>query len=367
MPDSFGLSGRGSATLTTAATAGPLLSVHPPLPDGPAQNSSAYKALREKSPVIENDHVSGGRTGRTTIRGGARSSAALPIRLGEQITGVLHVGSRKPGFFDDAKLKLLNSMTKPLGAMINNARLRESAELEKALRARRDTFISIASHELRTPMTALMGLSEILTTRDVDSSTSDKYLRTIYAESKRLTAILDDLLDVSRIESGTLKLNLQQLSLQDLAAQVIQQVKPSLGKHSIALECEEDVPPVLADGSKVHQILWNLIDNAVKYSSDGGAVAVKIAYQPKDARVVVSVADQGVGIAPSDRRKLFGSFHRIRNDETTSIRGTGLGLYIVKSLVDVMDGEVWLRSKRRVGSTFYVSFPIYEMSKEAAA
>ena len=341
--------------LIAVASVGPLLRDHPlalVTRDGPSQ-----RAYLKKEVVIENDHRPGGRTG-WVIRGqGVRSSIALPLISAGTVTGVLDVGSAAPRFFSADRVELLTAIAGALGALIENAQLRESLDVERALRTRVDEFVSITSHELRTPMTTLMGYSELLLRDEPPPEVRREWYELINAESRRLTEILDELLDIARINSGIVKVNLQPLALGPLAAEVVSGQGVGSPVHRVEVEPSEGLPRVLADRDKVRQVLANLVDNAVKYSPEGGHVSVSFKLDKPRGRVVTSVSDEGIGIAPRERKRLFEMFHRVRTAETTTIRGTGVGLHVVKSLVALMGGEIWVRGRRHQGSTFSFALP----------
>ena len=345
-----------SGDLVTVATVGPLVRNHPPAAvtrrDGLTQ-----RAYRHKEVVIENDHQPGKRTGRVIRGRGVRSTVALPLLSGETVTGVLDVGSAAPGFFSTERVDLLTAIAGALGALIENAQLRESLEVERAIRARVDNFVSIASHELRTPMTTLMGYSELLLRDEPPPEVRREWFELINAESKRLTEILDELLDIARINSGIVRVNPQPMALGPLVAEVVSAQGVGSPIHEITVASGKRLPRVLADRDKVRQVLANLVDNAVKYSPAGGRVSVSFRRDALRGRVITSVSDEGIGIAPGDRGRLFEMFQRVRTAETATIRGTGVGLHVVKALVELMGGEIWVRGRRRGGSTFSFTLP----------
>ncbi|MBI4198205.1 MAG: PAS domain-containing protein [Chloroflexi bacterium] len=229
---------------------------------------------------------------------------------------------------------------------------------ERDLERRRDAFVSVASHELRTPLTTIVGFAELLLDRDPPAEKRVPWLQHILAEGNRLTAIIDDTLNISRIQSGRLAANIIPLPLAQAAASAVAVVQPTTQNHTLTLSIPQELPHVLADEEKLMQVLINLLSNAVKYSPKGGEVRVAAFSAPADQEVVLSVADQGIGISQEDQERLFTSFTRIRRPETEGIRGTGLGLYIVNGLVELMRGRIWVQSELNQGSTFFVAFPI---------
>ncbi|MBI4310792.1 MAG: HAMP domain-containing protein [Chloroflexi bacterium] len=242
--------------------------------------------------------------------------------------------------------------------------LRDVSE-ERDLERRRDAFVSVASHEMRTPLTTIVGFAELLRDREPPPDTRVAWLDHMIADGNRLAAIVDDMLNVSRIQSGRITVNLQPLSLTDVAERVVAIIQPTITNHTLLVRIPPMLPLVSADEEKLLQVLINLVSNAVKYSPKGGEVAITAAIEPSQREVIVSVADQGMGISREDQARLFTSFTRIRTPETQGIRGTGLGLYIVKGLVELMQGRIWLESNLGKGSVFSFSLPIASPASES--
>ena len=367
--------------LLAVTQAGPLATAHSLVRAASGRGGASQRAFAKGAVVIERDHRPGGRTGRHIDADGERSWVTLAITGSEGVCGVLKVGSRHPDFFTDADVELLKGITNSLGVLIENARLRgslersiedlenetaervqavASLEVERALRVRVDNFVSIASHELRTPMTTLVGYSELLLTHEPRKAVRRGWFELIHAESTRLTVILDELLDISRINAGTVQMNRQPLTLPPLARQLVQGFELASPGHRFELEEGNDVPDVIGDRDKLLQVLGNLLDNAVKYSPEGGQISVEFRLDEEHGRVITSVRDQGIGIAPRDQARVFEMFERARSDDVVTIRGTGVGLHVVKSFVELMGGAVWVSSRRHHGSTFSFALPIAE-------
>ncbi|MBF8266113.1 MAG: two-component sensor histidine kinase, partial [Dehalococcoidia bacterium] len=184
-----------------------------------------------------------------------------------------------------------------------------------------------------------------------------------YNESKRLTNIVDDFLNVSRIESGRLSVKRELLSVQNIVTQLFSQLNSNYLTHTFRMDIPESYPMVWADTERLTQVIYNLVDNAAKYSPAGGVVTVSGVTSPKDSEAVFTVTDIGLGIPPDELPKLFTRFHRVHRPDAANIRGTGLGLYIVKSLVDMMGGRIWVESQVNKGSTFFIALPAGEITK----
>jgi signal transduction histidine kinase/GAF domain-containing protein len=230
---------------------------------------------------------------------------------------------------------------------------------ERDLDRRRDTFVSVASHELRTPMTAIIGFTDMLMDEIDENQVHHRWLRYIADETMRLTRILDDMLDVSRIQSGRVRLTLERLAVDAVASEALEGFSSTSPSHHFAVEVAPDVPKVLADEAKLSQVLVNLVSNAVKYSPKGGVVRVGAALDDARENVIVSVTDEGIGIDPADYEHVFETFHRVRRPETDEIRGTGLGLYIVKNLVEIQGGRIWVEpNPAGQGTLFAFSVPV---------
>ena len=221
----------------------------------------------------------------------------------------------------------------------------------------RDTFVSVASHELRTPLTSIVGYADLLMRRDATDVTRKRWLKNILDNSNRLSAMVDDLLNISRIQSGKTSIKLERVRLSAVLEETLSFTKESTQKHEFIVDVESKLPDVLVDRDKFGQVVRNLLDNAIKYSPNGGHITLSARNEPSQHRVIVSVADEGIGIGPKDRDSLFTTFHRIQRPETQGIRGSGLGLYITKEWTEAMGGKIWLKSELNKGSTFFVVIP----------
>jgi two-component system phosphate regulon sensor histidine kinase PhoR len=231
----------------------------------------------------------------------------------------------------------------------------DMTELRRLEAMRRD-FVANASHELKTPVTAIRGFAEVLATQEISETDRRNQLDIVRRNAERLTALIDDLLELSRIESGHMELRPADLDLQQLAVQVLEDLAPMFSERQIAVRLEDSVAPLArADPDAVEQILRNLLDNAAKYTDPGGEVVVRV--RGWDASIRVEVSDTGIGIAPADLTRIFERFYRVDASRSRALGGTGLGLAIVKHLVQALGGEVHVRSELGTGTTFTVSFP----------
>lgn len=219
-------------------------------------------------------------------------------------------------------------------------------------------FMSIASHELRTPLTTLLGYSELLLTRSLTESQKKEFLGFINEESIRLSKIVDDLLDISRIESQkNFGFTKKPVELAEVLVKNIKFYSQVETGHRIITQIEKDLPLVNADGDKIGQVITNYLDNAIKYAPGGDIVCRAFV---KDNMVWISVQDQGIGISQEDFPRIFNKFYRIERDETAHIGGTGLGLSIAKYIVESHDGKIDLKSEPDKGTTIGFGLPILE-------
>jgi signal transduction histidine kinase len=239
---------------------------------------------------------------------------------------------------------------------LSNQELREiQNELIEANMAKSE-FMSIASHELRTPLTSVLGYSELLLTRDLTESQKKEFFGFINEESVLLSKIVDDLLDISRIESqkafGFVK---KPVNLADILLQDTKYYSRIEGGNRIITDMEENLPLVNADEEKIGQVIKNLLDNAIKYSPSGDIIAKAFV---KDNMVWISIQDHGIGISQKDIPHVFDKFFRVKQKETARISGTGLGLSIVKYIVEFHDGELDIKSKLGEGTTIGFGLPV---------
>jgi PAS domain S-box-containing protein len=232
---------------------------------------------------------------------------------------------------------------------------------ERAVETLKSDFVSTISHELRTPLAAIYGAALTLRREDVPLPEPQRtgLLEVIASESDRLARIVNDVLWVSRLESDGLRTTIEPCDGVALTRGVVeaarQYVPPSI---KVVFSAPKDAPPVAADADKIRQVLTNLVDNAVKYSPDGGQVNVELVVV--DARLRFIVRDEGLGVPPAEHRRIFEKFYRLDPDLTRGVGGTGLGLYISRELLERMGGRIWVESSGHGGSTFVAELPLAE-------
>ena len=230
---------------------------------------------------------------------------------------------------------------------------------ERVLEELRADFVSTVSHELRTPLAAIYGAALTLQREDLrlDEDQREKLLAMISGESDRLARTVNDILWASRLDAERLQVSIGSHDAEELTRTVIDAArvhKPD--EIDLSLSLEPDLPPVAADPDKVRQVLTNLVDNAIKYSPDGGPVEVEVTC--REHALSFSVRDEGLGIAQAEQRRIFDKFYRVDPNLTRGVGGTGLGLYICRELVRRMNGTIWVDSREREGSRFTFELPV---------
>jgi PAS domain S-box-containing protein len=250
--------------------------------------------------------------------------------------------------FDDA-----GRVTSGLAIIRDTTRDREIEEIKS-------DFISIVSHELRTPLTAIKGFLSMTLKQDFGSLSEKQYhyLSRVYQSNQRMINLVEDLMDVTYIESGKINLNIGPVAMESIISEVVSELaaKGAANQIMINVRRRQRLPLVLADETRLHQIVLNLVDNAIKYSMPGTEVNVDFRIEGDD--LITTVSDHGVGISKSQIDRLFTKFGRIFNPLSIQAGGTGLGLYIVKNLVESHNGRIWATSQEGKGSKFHFSLPI---------
>ena len=242
------------------------------------------------------------------------------------------------------------------------AMVRDLTRLRRLETIRTD-FVANVSHELRTPLTSIKGFIETLLDGGIDSrETTKRFLTIMYQETDRLNRLIADLLDLSRIESGQAELNRTKVFLAPLVEEVRLTLQEQLAEKNISLSVELGPTPVWADEDQIREVLFNLIDNAIKYSTDGGSIKVLELNRGDQQEFVV--CDQGIGIPKKSIPRIFERFYRVDKARSREIGGTGLGLSIVKHIIERHDGRVWVESEPGKGSCFHFLLPKYEGEEE---
>jgi PAS domain S-box-containing protein len=250
-------------------------------------------------------------------------------------------------------------MLDPTGAVGGRIFAFRDVSSERVVEQMKSDFVSTVSHELRTPLTSIYGFAETLMRSDVAFSEEERttFLGYIASESERLIRIVDDLLNVARLEAGTLGLTLSATDVGEVARETLARVGDYSGNgHRFAVEIEPGALLVRADREKLAQILLNLVDNAVKFSPDGGAIT--IAARRRTDTAEISVTDEGMGIGRADQQRIFTKFFRTERVARSGAEGTGLGLFLARGLLAAMGGRIWVESQEGEGASFTFELPL---------
>lgn len=293
---------------------------------------------------------------------GVKDLMAAPMHSEGAVIGFIeclnHTGDKT---FESEDLKLFETFANHASIVMQNARLIEDLEDSLAhlteMNQLKDDFVASVSHELRTPLTSIRGYVRTLLRPDANFSLEDQrsFLETVDRQSTRLHRLIEDLLAVSRIESETDTSTLSAVSIRQLAEDVADELRVKAADHQIELYVSPKLPVVRTDIGKVHQIVTNLVDNALKYTPAGTSVLVTAESQA--AGVAISVSDQGTGIPVDVQEKIFDRFYQVDQSATRSVGGAGLGLYICRRMAEAIGGRVWLEKSDEEGSTFSLWIP----------
>jgi signal transduction histidine kinase len=239
------------------------------------------------------------------------------------------------------------------------ATLSERNDELRTLDVMKDHFVASVSHELRTPLTSIQGYLELVLDEGAGALNDEQrhFLAVVRRNSDRLLRLVGDLLFVAQVDAGKLDLELGQVALRELVEESVQSARPHARDAGITLELDaDDVPPIRGDRVRLGQLFDNLLSNALKFTPDGGRVAVRVSTLPD--RAVVEIADTGMGISATDQQRLFDRFFRTSRASEQAVPGTGLGLSIVKAIVDGHDGRIRVASAENAGTTFTVELPL---------
>ena len=297
------------------------------------------------------------------VESGVRAILAVPMVREGHLIGCLGVTRNQPGDFPAETIELLRTFATQSALAIQNARLfheieDKSRQLEAASQHKSE-FLANMSHELRTPLNAIIGFSEVLGERMFGglNEKQDEYLKDIHASGQHLLSLINDILDLSKIEAGRMELELGDVDLPATLHNALTLVRERAGRHGIALNLsvDERLEQIRADERKVRQVVLNLLSNAIKFTPEGGRIDVRA--MPVDGMVEVSVTDTGVGIAPEDQEAIFEEFRQV-GTAAKKVEGTGLGLALSRKFVELHGGRIWVKSQMGQGSTFTFTLPI---------
>ncbi len=297
------------------------------------------------------------------LRTGTRAVLAIPMLREDQLIGGLTVNRKTPGEFAPEVIELLRTFATQSALAIQNARLfREIADKSRQLEAasqHKSEFLANMSHELRTPLNAIIGFSEVLTERMFGelNEKQDEYLKDIYASGQHLLSLINDILDLSKIEAGRMELELTDFHLPEAISNALTLVRGRAGRRDIALHqaVDQGLGQIRGDERKIKQVLLNLLSNALKFTPEGGRVDVRASVV--DSKAEISVTDTGVGIAPEDQEAVFEEFRQVGTADK-KVEGTGLGLALSRKFIELHGGRIWVKSQVGMGSTFTFTLPL---------
>ena len=294
---------------------------------------------------------------------GVTAYACYPLAARDQLIGTLAFGTRNRSNFDADELALMRVVCDQVATALERAQLlaelqRQTQELKQANRMK-DEFLATLSHELRTPLNAMQGWTTMLRTRKLDADTTARALESVDRNTKSLAQLIEDVLEVSRIITGKLRLKLSQVSLAQVIVGAIETVRSSAEAKEIQIESQSDptVSTIVGDVTRLQQVVWNLLSNAIKFTPKGGRVEISLVTEGSDAKITVS--DTGQGISPEFLPYVFDRFRQADSSTTRSYGGLGLGLAIVHHIVEMHGGTVHAHSLGDgTGATFTVRLPL---------
>ncbi len=336
--------------------------VFPPGTQGAVPGSLLEEVLRTGQPAYRRDmDVPAYPEEERFVELGLRSRVAVPLLSGAEAIGMLSVVREAPDSFEEQEIELLTLLGRFLGATVQNIRSyeaeRETVEELRRLSALRADFVSLVSHELRSPMASLIGSAQTLRERwrELAAEQRESFLGLIAHETARLAALVEHVLDTSRIEAGTFTYVFGDVDLGALVRAAAAAAESGQDEVAVRAEVTGPLPLVRGDAERLRQVLSNLIDNAVKYSPAGAEV--RVSTRADNGRVHVSVSDRGPGIPSEQQRLIFEKFGRAKLGDKTK-PGTGLGLYIARSIAEAHGGDIGVESAPDRGATFTLTLPL---------
>lgn len=303
-----------------------------------------------------------------------RAEAAIPLRIGNRIIGAVDIQAKNINAFTPDEVSVLQTLADQVAIAIDNARSYEISQ--EAVKEMRETdrvktqFLANMSHELRTPLNSIIGFSRVIL-KGIDGPVTElqqQDLTAIYNSGQHLLSLINDILDLAKIEAGKMELAFDEVNMTDVTTSVLSTMSGLVKDKPINLkrEIEPDLPTVRADAIRVRQIMINLLSNAAKFT-DEGDIVIGVGIKPAPngrMEVQVSVTDTGPGISQEDQAKLFQAFSQVDDSPTRKTGGTGLGLSICQHLINMHGGRIWVESEVGKGSTFSFSLPLYHKGPE---
>jgi signal transduction histidine kinase len=302
------------------------------------------------------------------IMEGALARFVIPIQREDEVIGIILLESKSLQSLPDDELEFLIRLSDHAAIAIANAQL--FLEI-KAANLAKSEFVSFVSHELKTPMTSIKGFADLLAAGAVGpiNDVQNNFLSTIRSNVDRMATLVSDLSDVSRIEAGRIRLEFESIPIKEILNEIVRSSNNQLENknQSLRLEIEDQLPPLWGDRIRLIQIFTNLVSNANKYSPLNSQITIS-AEQCKNVwdsggceKVIhIAIKDHGYGISPDDQEKIFEKFFRADDPNIREVSGTGLGLNITRTLVEMQGGKIWFESKFNEGTTFHFTVPVSE-------
>jgi signal transduction histidine kinase len=314
-----------------------------------------------QKPVIVNDYASWEGAVTMSKNAGWRAALAVPLVRAGQSLGVLVVRSTYPlARFDEDDARLLGLFGDQAVAALTTAELveqqRKAVEQLERLNSAKSDFVSIVSHEFRTPLTGIQGFSELIRDEDLTPAEMKEYASDINKDAQRLNRMITEMLDLDRMESGRMTLTRERTDVNAVVAEAADRLGTNSPRHPIQLNLDPELPLLDIDKDKINQVVLNLLSNAVKYSPGGGKITITT--RVEGDFVHVFVRDTGLGIPVESLEKVFERYSRLESGATRYIQGTGLGLPIARQIIEMHGGHAWVESTEGEGSVFQFTLPL---------
>jgi signal transduction histidine kinase len=325
-------------------------------------------AFSEAKPIIINDYQASDLARRRGRDRGLRAGLGVPLIPSGKPLGVLLISSYDDATqFSEDDARLLDLFGDQAAAALISAEAFEEqgkavAELERVNKVKSE-FVAIVSHEFRTPLTGIQGFSEMMRDEELTVAELKEYATDINKDARRLNRLVNEMLDLSRMESGRIALSLEPLDLNAIVQEISATMQPTAPKHKFTMRLDDTLPLVMADRDKITQVVTNLANNAIKYAPKGGEIVMMTRTEANHAHLMV--IDHGVGMPKDMLEHVFEPYSRVENGTTLSVNGTGLGLPIARQIVKLHGGRVWADSVEGKGSTFHCLIPVGASSRAA--
>jgi PAS domain S-box-containing protein len=326
------------------------------------KQSLVARAARTRAGVLENDVRKVVDFLPHPLLPHTKAEISIPMIVGDKLVGVMDLQADKEGFFSAEDLQIQQTLASQIAVAFENAR-QYAAQVETSAKLRqldqlKSEFLASMSHELRTPLNSIIGFADVLL-EGLDGELNERMeedVRLIRASGRHLRELIGDILDMSKIESGRMELRYEPVDMPQMAHDIMATASPLAQEKSIGmqLDMDENVSTVMADRTRIRQVLWNIMGNAIKFTEKG---SVTLKMRAKEDHLLVSIHDTGIGIKEEDIAVVFEQFRQIDGGLNRAVGGTGLGMPITKKLVEIHGGDIWIESVYGHGSTFLFTIP----------